>query len=629
VLVRVLGHTPTGRLHRALVESGKATSAFGSERQLREAGYAYFGAALRIDQSLDAARQALLSTLEDIAANPITEPEMEQARTRLVNDVEMTIADSRALAIVLSETAAMGDWRTLYLHRDRLKKVAVADVQRVARQYFKPANRTMGVFIPTPAPDRAEIPAVPDLALALKDYQGQTAVVQGEAFNPTPANIEARTARRNLPGGMKVALLPKKTRASIVHASLTLHWGDEQSKMGRVSACSIASAMLQRGTRNRTRVEIANELARLKANVSVGGDGASIETVRENLPAVLRLVAEILREPSFPQAEFEQLRQAGIASLEGQRSDPGALSSLRLRRHLHPYPPEHWSYNPTLEERIERLKALTLDDVRACYRDFLGASNSELAVVGDFDPEEIVQLAQELFGGWKSPRPYQRIPARYHEVRPIDESIETPDKANANYRAALNLKLRDDDPDFPALVLANYLLGGGGLNSRLSLRIRDKEGLSYSVGSYLSVSSQDQAAQFGVSAIFAPQNRQRITASVLDEIKRVLADGFSADEFETGRKGWLQARQVSRSRDSTLAARLAEYLEIGRTFDWDQELERRVATLSRSEVNAALRRHLDPGRLSIVKAGDFSNAERNAASPAGAARAPATAAPGG
>ncbi len=605
ILVQVLGHTPTGRLHKALVESGKAASAFGYERQLHEAGYAYFGATLRTDQPLDAARQALFTTLEDTAAKPISDAEVEEARTRLLNDIEMTAADTRSLALVLSETAAMGDWRLFYLHRDRIRKVSTAEVQRAAEHYLKASNRTSGTFIPTAAPDRAEIPAVPDFEVALKEYRGETALAQGEAFDPTPQNIEKRTERRTLPGGMKLALLPKKTRAARVVAELSLQWGDEQSKKGRLSACGMTSALLQRGTLHHTREQIANEFARLKANVAVGGHGASIETVRENLPAVLKLVAEILREPAFPESELEQLRQSGLAGLEAQRSDPGALSGLMLRRHLDPREPADWEYSATLEERVARAKAVTLEQVRACYRDFYGASDSELAVVGDFDPNEIAALARELFSDWKSPRPYARIPARYQDVAPLDQTIVTPDKANAVYRAAVNLRIRDDDPDYPALVLGNYLLGGGGLSSRLAQRIREKEGLSYSVSSYLSVSSQDPAGEFGISAIFAPQNRDRITASVMDELKQVLAQGLSDEEVQAAKKGWLQSRQVARSRDGAVAHKLAEYAEIGRTFAWDAELERKVGALSADEVNRALRRHLDPARLSVVRAGDF------------------------
>ena len=613
VLIQVLGHTPTGRLHKALVETGKASSAYGSEQQQREAGYAYFGAAARMDQSLEQTRDALIATLEGIASNPVTDEEVSRARTRLLNDIEMTIANSRSLAQVLSETAAMGDWRMLYLHRDRLRRVSAAEVQRVALAYLKPSNRTVGLFLPTAAPDRADIPPVPDLAAILRDYRGDSAVAQGEAFNPTPENIESRVIRRELPGGMKLALLPKKTRGATVVAQLRLRWGDEQTKRGRSAACGIASALLQRGTKSRTREDIANALARLKATVGMGGEGGSIQTVRENLPETLKLVAEILREPSFPPREFEQLRQAALASAESQRSDPAALSGILLERHLNPYPQDHWLYNTTLEERIARLQSVTLDEVRGCYRDFYGASNSELAVVGDSDPEEITRLAAELFGNWESPLPYQRIASPYHDVSPIDRSIETPDKANAIYRAGLNLKLRDDHPDYPALVLGNYILGGGS-DSRLMRRIREKEGLSYSVASYLSADSLDESGAFGLYAIYAPQNRAKIEALMQEELRKALSDEFGQEELERAKRGLLQARQLSRSQDASVAGRLLSYLFIGRTFDWDAQLDRRIATLTPKEVLQALRRHVDPRKLSIVKAGDFNGARRTAAS---------------
>jgi zinc protease len=604
VLVALLNHVPSGRLHKALVEPGIASYIFGSERQQREAGFGYFGAGLGLTASLDAARDTLLATLEGFAKTPASADEVERARMRLLNDIELTIADSRQLTAALSEYAAIGDWRVLYLHRDRLRKVTAADVQRVALQYLKPSNRTIGLFIPTKDVDRAEIPAVPDLAAALKDYRGSAAVAQGETFDPTPANIEARTLRKTLPGGMKLALLPKKTRGGTVVAQLSLRWGTEQSKLGRATACSATSAMLGRGTQKQTREQIRDEFDRLKANVGVGAEGGSIETVRENLPAVLREVAEVLREPSFPDSEFEQFRRSTLTGIDTQRSDPGALAGLTLARNLNPYPPEHWYYNSTLDERTDRLKSLKLDDVKRCYADFVGASHSELAIVGDFDPDEVTKLVNELFGDWKNPAAYERIPTPFRDVQPINRQILTPDKANAVYRAGMNLKLRDDNPDFPALVLGNYLLGGAS-DSRLWRRVREREGLSYSVGSYLSAESLDERGVFGVYAIYAPQNRARVEAAIAEELKKALDDGFSAQEVEIGKRGLLQARKVARTQDDALAGRLVSYLFLDRTFAWDEQLESRIAALTPQDVLAALRKYLDPAKLSVVKAGDF------------------------
>jgi len=607
VLIQVLAHVPTGRLHRALVQPGKASSVFGSERQLREAGYAYFSATVRHDQPLEPARDALLTSVENVLAQPITEEEVERARARLINDVEMIIANSRSLALTLSETIAMGDWRMLFLHRDRIRAVTAEDVHRVAARYLKSSNRTLGMFLPTSTPDRAEIPPVPDIAAALQGYRGQSMVRQGEDFDPTPANIEARTIRHQLPGGMRLALLPKQTRGGTVVAQLSLRWGDEQAKTGRATACGLASAMLMRGTRNRTREQIANEFSRIRARVGVGSEGGSIQTIRENLPAALRLVAEILRQPSFPEAEFEQLRQSSLTSVEAQRSDPRALASLAISRHLNPYPQQHWYYTMTHEERLASLKTLTMEEVRRCHQDFLGASHSELAVVGDFDPAEVIKLAGELFSDWKSPAPYARVQTPFAAVQALDRIIDTPDKANAVLRAGLNLRLRDDHPDYPALVLANYLIGGTS-GARLPRRIREQEGLSYSVSSFLAASSIDDKGEFGISAIFAPQNRLRIETLVKEELGRVLAEGFSEEEITEGKKGLLQSRQIARNQDGAVAGRLATLLYLGRTFAWDELMDKRLGALSAAAVNTALRRHFSLENLSLVRAGDFKSA---------------------
>ena len=604
ILVTALTKVPGGRLHRALVETGKASNIYGSEQQQREAGYGYFGATLRKDMPLDAARATLLATLEGIAAEPVTDDEVERARTQLLNDIDLALANPRELGIALSEFIALGDWRLFFLYRDRLREVKREDVQRVATGYLKTANRTLGIFVPTPQPDRAEIPPPPDVAALVKDYQGAATVAAGETFDPTPANIDARTIVRELPGGMKLALLPKKTRGGTVVAQLTLRWGDEQSKSGRSAACNLTSSMLMRGTKKHTREQLRDELDRLKASVGVGGDGASIETRRGYLPAVLRLVAEILREPAFPESEFEQLKRSALTGIEGQKSEPSALAGLQLARHLSPYPPEHWLYTPTLDERMQRIQSVSIDDLRRCHEEFYGASNSELAVVGDFDATEITRLVQDLFGDWKSPRRYTRIAGSYYDVPSINRDLDTPDKANAVFRAGLNLRLREDDPDYPALALGNYLLGGSS-DARLSRRIREQEGLSYSVGSWLSAGSLDAVGEFGLSAIYAPQNRARIEAQILDVLQQALSAGFGAEEVAAAKKGYLESRKLRRTQDQALAGRLAGNLYLGRSFAWDAAFEARIAALTPAQIQSALQRHLDPLKLSIVKAGDF------------------------
>jgi zinc protease len=609
ILTQILSDTPSGRLYKALVETKKATSVESLDIPLHDPGLVIMFAEVRKEQSLDAARDAMIQTIEGFASKPPTQEEVDRERTALLKNIDLTLNSAERVGLELSEWMAQGDWRLYFLHRDHLKKVTPADVQRVAAAYLKSTNRTVGFFIPTDRPDRAEVPPPPDVAALVKDYKGGAVVAEGEVFDPSPSNIDSRTEKADLPGGLKLAFLPKKTRGNTVVATMTLRFGDEKSLMNRGTAEELAAEMLMRGTSKHTRQQIQDEFDKLKARVSISGGPnnvvASVETVRENLPAVLRLIAEILREPSFPASEVEQLKQESLAGIEEQQREPQSVAGVAFGRHMNPFPKSDVRYTSTPEEDIADLKAATLEDVKKFYSDFYGASNGELAVVGDFDAKEIEKLVGGLFGSWKSPRPFSRLVAVYQDIPPINQSFETPDKANAVFFAGLRLNVRDYDPDYPALVLGNYMLGGGFLNSRLAARIRQKEGLSYGIGSGLTASPLDKNGQFFVQAIYAPQNLAKLEAAIKEEIARALKDGFTAEEVAAAKSGYLQSQQVNRAQDAGIVRKLAQYRFLNRTLAWDAELEKKISALTPDEIVAALRRHIDPAKLTIVKAGDF------------------------
>src|SRR6266850_757661 len=497
----------------------------------------------------------------------------------------------------------LSDTPTGRLHRALVQK-GLASSSFGAERYLKPANRVLGMFVPTERPERAEIPPTPDVERLLEGYRGGDNVSLGEAFDPSPKNIESRIQRRTLANGIQAALLPKQTRGGRAVATLTLHWGDEKTLMNREVACEFAGQMLMRGTKKRSRAELKEELEKLNARVSLSGEGMSLEVRGENLIPALRLAAEALREPSFPPAEFDELKRAVLTSTQTQLSDPGANAEVRLSRHLEPYPRGHRNYTPTLPERLEWIRKTTLKDAQSCYGELMGATGADFAAVGEFDADAMAQAVGELFGAWRNPHPFTRVPARHFDRPPLEDEVITPDKANAVLRGGENVRMRDDHTDFPALLLGNYLLGGAS-TSRIAERVREKEGLSYSTGSSFSASPLDEAASFRLSAIFAPQNRARVEQAIREEVARALKDGFSAEELEAGKKGILEARRLARTQDRALANRIGSYLFIKRTFAWDIELESKVAALTPAQVNDALRRHIDPAKLSLVMAGDF------------------------
>ena len=171
--------------------------------------------------------------------------------------------------------------------------------------------------------------------------------------------------------------------------------------------------------------------------------------------------------------------------------------------------------------------------------------------------------------------------------------------------------MNDQDPDYPALVIGNFIFGGGSLSSRLGDRVRQKEGLSYGVGSGFSAGSEDKVARLMINAICNPANIGKVETAVLEELERLLKDGITADELEKAKQAWLQSRELLRSSDFFITDRLERGLRLDQTLAYEAELEKKVAGLTVDEVHAALKKHFDPKRLVIVIAGDFAKSSGN------------------
>jgi zinc protease len=611
VLGTILGDTPSGRLHKALVESNKAVGVGADQFELHDPGFLMVNVRLKQDQSLEEARAVTLKTIAGVVTEPPSKEEVDRAKARILKQVDLDLNDSESIGVTISEYAASGDWRLLYLDRDRVKSVTAEDVARVAKTYLKDSNRTVGVFIPTKSPDRTEVPAGPDPEALLKDYKGGTPMAEGEVFSATAANVEARVVRSKLPNGARLVLLPKKTRGGSVHAEVRLEFGDEHALFGKAETAQLTAAMLMRGAQSKTRQQIQDESDRLKARISVYGGGGSvtadIETIEANLPGALRLVAEVLREPVFPESEFAQLKQERIAGVESNKSEPQYLGFVELQRLMHPYPRGDVRYTGTPDEQIEDLRKVTLDEVRKFYTQFYGASHATLAINGQFAPADMQKLAADLLGNWQNPGGFTRVPTPYSKTAAADRKIETPDKQNALYVAGMNIRIKDDDPDYAAMLVGNYIFGGSG-GSRLFKRIRDREGLSYGIGSGFSVPPYEEGASFTVYAISAPQNTPKVDASFRDELARTVKDGFTPEEVAAAKKSWYDEEMVNRSDDYGLVSELLGHERYGRTFQWQAELETKVAALTPDQVSAAFRRYVDPAALTFVKAGDFKKA---------------------
>ncbi len=340
----------------------------------------------------------------------------------------MLQSNSQAMAQALSSASSHGDWRLLFIQRDRIAAVTASDVNRVAKAYFQKPNRTVGLYIPAKESTRLAVPNAPAIDLVVKDYKGGTVGAAGEAFDPSPANLDSRIklVKEN---GLKAGLLHKKNRGETVSLVLTLHYGTADSLKDQTTAAGMLPGLMMAGTKKHDRQSLRETLDSLGIRIGTGGGGGgrggrggrgggggtagqltfSVQAKRDTLPQALALLGEILREPAFPAAEFETSRLRMTSMLSAGRTEPGALARNKLSRALSPYSKDDVRYVPTLEETVERVKHVTLEQIKAVYQTQIGGSHAELGVVGDFDPESTLRLVKEMLSGWESTVPFKRI----------------------------------------------------------------------------------------------------------------------------------------------------------------------------------------------------------------------------
>lgn len=301
---------------------------------------------------------------------------------------------------------------------------------------------------------------------------------------------------------------------------------------------------------------------------------------------------------------LDELKRQLLTAIETQRKEPDAVLDEALDGHGDPYPRGDIRHARSFDERVQDVRAVTTKALRAFHQRVLGAGQAEFAAVGDFDPDAVRSSLARALGGWTATAPYARVPLPLVPRKPVHLVFATPDKQNASMLVRLPVALMDSDDDYAALTMANYLLGYGG-NSRLWVRIRERDGLSYDVRSGVRWSSREPASMWQASAIFAPANRAKVEAAFKEEIERARRDGFSEQELGDGKRGLLSLRSLSRAQDAQLARILANNIDLGRSMATAAAIDARLQLLTLDQVNAALRKYIEPAGFVSGVAGDF------------------------
>ena len=493
-----------------------------------------------------------------------------------------------------------------------LPRVTLADVERVRKAYLQPANRTLGRYLPAEAVTRVEIPEAPALDARLAQLKGPPKVEEGERFDPTPAHLQERTQRQQLPSGMVLQTLNKRTRGNAVQLQMQLRWGEREATFARRGTGWIGELMTE-GSAQFSKQALQDALIRLKAGLSIssGDQGATlhIQAEQDSLLEVVKLAAHVIKQPLLPEEAFLREKQAKLAQLQSSRQDLGVLMSEASRAHSNRargVSLGHPDYVMSLDERLAHLQSVQLADVRSFYADYWSANEAQVAVVGAI-PAGLDALLEQEFGGWKkatAPR-FKRAAQDYVPMPAARFDVKAKDKANAVLAMAQSFQLSESDADFVPLMLATHVFGGGAMESRLATRVRQQAGLSYGIGAQLSAPYWGDDAGLSIGGSFAPQNREAVLALVQDELRRMEEQGISEAELARAKKDIAESRLQSRASEAQLASTLNLLADRGKDWAYVAQRDAAIQAATLDQVNAAWKRHVRRDAFVITSAGDF------------------------
>lgn len=595
LLSLVMTTPPNGRLHKALVETSQAQSVFSSPMIYREAGFLLFGANLGASDDAVAQKAKLIELLEGVASQPITQEEFDRAQNLLDKSLDLILSNANFLASAAIENAVHGDWRAVFAVRPRLAKVTLDDVNRVSKLYLVASNRTAGHLVPTQNPVRSPSPQPPDATAYL---QGITFKTEGESsieFDYSFANLQKISQLSNVAPDLKIGVLSKHVRGDMVSVRMQLRFGTAASLSNRGVAAQMVANMLARGTPKYNQQQIQDELVKLGAAVNLnGGPQGAFGTImvrKDQLSATLDLVVHLLKESNFPVKDFAEIQQIMIKNAQSLQQDKASQASFSFNRYGNPYPKGDPRYDHTSQEWIDEVKALTREQVVDFHRQFYGAQSAQVTVLGPVDSSAVKQQVTSLLQNWRAPQAWERVSYPLVVKAPTRLVYDTPDKSNASVRARLYLPLTDMDTEVWQLRLATRIFGGGP-GSRLWTRLREKSGLSYSVGAALAASRYEKSTSWSIDADVAPASLSTAEDAVREELATSLSQGFSAQEFNRFKTQWLAERQRARSGDEHAITMIQSAQEFNQAWDLAVTNDAMINQFTLEQINTVWRKYM-------------------------------------
>lgn len=612
VLLEILQSNPSGHLYKSLIEPQKATNLFGYQPNLRDASYLLLGIDIPKDKNLDETKALFVKELNAISSNSYTEEDLKRGKAKALKGVENIKNNTINYAITLTEVIGAGDYRLMMMYRDQVEKLTVEDLKRVASKYFKTNNRTFGMFTPSGNEERVKSTEITDdqITKMASEFKGKTEEKAEATFESSIDNIKKNMVTQTLNNGFKYVFLKKPVKGKKVMGSFKMPVGTINSLANKTGIADMMASLLKSGNASMTKEQIQDELDQMKANVSFNWSGQSLicnfSTYQEHLTKTMSLIKKCLTESTFSESELAKTKLENKSNLEAQMNEPQSIAFTTLSKKGEKYPKGHIYYTNSPQESIADQATITQAQIVEFYKQFLGSNHGVGTIIGDLNASDVDQLVKNTLDGWNSKASYEKAQPEFFETIASVEKINTPDKENGAAAAGLSVKMNRNNPDYPALVMVNEMLGSGGfLTARIPTRLREKEGISYGAGSFLDIPIDNESGSWGAFAFYNPSFVAKVESALKEEINKAINEGFTAEELKSNIGSWQNGRITSLGNNNFILSLINNSLSTNTSIDEFDNLATKVKALNIDQVNQVIKKYINLDKLILILAGDF------------------------
>ena len=612
VLNKILTDGKTSRLYKKLIDTGKATNVFTFYALLKDpslfAPYIFLAPGAEHEE----VEELVLAEYDSIKANGVTDEEVQRAINQINAETKFSRDGSFSIASQINEAIAAGDWTTYVTFLDSVKQVTPADVQEVVTKYFVDEKSTVGYFIPKRPGGMQGASA----ALNRSETEGKLYYRNPEMEHPATAKGSSKAEETNSAldtemakeikektiNGIRVFTMETGVK-DVVTIQGSLPAGNMMSPEGKPAVASLVGSMLDKGTTSMDKFEIAAELENIGASINFNsGDyllNFSARALRKDVPKVLNLLADQLQNPSFDAEELDKLKKQVNGSLQRQLENTGYMANAEMLRQI--YPAGHPNYEMPVEEMMEALEAVTVEDLKAFHESTYGPDHMLLVAVGDIDRRAIQKEIKKAFKGWKGGKAMPELTMEANAPTAVDKVVNMEDKTSVSVMWGTPIGIDVKHEDYLPLYLGTYILGGN-FSARLMGTVRDKEGLTYGIGS--AISDEDfTGGHWNVRATFAPNLLEKGLASTMNQLSMWVNDGVTQEELDAKKSTVSGSYKVQLATTRGMANRILTFVEQGFDVEYMDQYVQDVEAVTLEQVNNAITKYVDLDKMVLVKAG--------------------------